>query len=80
MITLTAEHILLIPKDHPEKLFTYDNYVKESRLLLKIWHPDHSIHPQSHAVTIHVLELIKSAKYKISINALFRGPEAPLAI
>lgn len=68
MITLTAEHILLIPKDHPEKLFTYDNYVKESRLLLKIWHPDHSIHPQSHAVTTHILALIKSAKHKISNN------------
>jgi hypothetical protein len=76
MTTLTAEYILKIPKDKPEKLFTYDSYIRESKVLLKIWHPDVCDHTDADKVTAHINVLVKVAKEKIaknnwSINAVF---------
>ena len=67
-LTATAEDILKIKPDHPEKLFTYNNYVAEARALRKKWHPDTCKHKDADAVTARINVLLQEAEHKISNN------------
>lgn len=68
MTTLTAEQILKIPKTKPEKLFTYDDYVNEVKVLRKKWHPDVCDHKDADKIAAHINILFDEAKKKIADN------------
>lgn len=71
--TLTAEEILEISLDRPERLFTIDNLKEEVRQLNKLWHPDVSKHPDATIVFQRIQFLKKTAEERIANNT-WDGP------
>lgn len=64
---LSAEALLAIPVDAPEKLFTSPEAAKtEARQLFKRWHPDRSQDARANEVFIHVRALADAADAKIA--------------
>ncbi len=72
---LTADEILNIPKDSPEKLFSISNWKQEKKLLFSIWHPDNNTDPNIDVTLVfaHINNLAEVAKHKILTNT-WSGP------
>ena len=62
---LTAEQILAIPKERPDRLFKFDNLKEDRRILHSIWHTDRSKHPKAKEVFQHIQALLKVAEEQI---------------
>lgn len=64
---LTADDILAIPLDTPERLFSSaERAEKEARLLYKRWHPDHCSDPRADDVFGWIRKLSAAAESKIA--------------
>lgn len=63
-MTLTAEQILAIPKDTPEKLFSQSNFRAEYKRFMKIWHPDRNDNPKADQVCARLGQLFAAAEDK----------------
>jgi hypothetical protein len=63
---LTAETVLGIGIDEPERLFAHDpdRAAQQWRLLCSHWHPDRSRHRQAHWVFSHLQDLYRAARAK----------------
>lgn len=71
--SLTADDILNIPQDCPERLFSVDGLKEELRRIWTIWHPDRCTDPKADAVFQHVQILREKAEEKIRKD-LWDGP------
>ena len=67
-LKLTAEEILQIDTQNPEKLFSLDSFTKEFFRLRKFWHPDYNSDPLAKDVVYHLTQLSKTAKSRIETN------------
>ena len=67
-LKLTAEEILQIDTQNPEKLFSLDSFTKEFFRLRKFWHPDYNSDPLAKDVVYHLTQLSKTAKTRIETN------------
>jgi hypothetical protein len=67
-LKLSAEEILQIDYQNPEKLFSLDNFTKEFFRLRKKWHPDYNTDPQANAVFQHLMLMAETAKSRIVSN------------
>jgi len=67
-LKLSAEEILQIDFQNPEKLFSLDGFLKEYRRLQKKWHPDYNSSPQAEDVFHHLTLLAETAKGRIATN------------
>ena len=63
-MTLTADQILAIPKDQPEKLFSQTDFHAEYKRFMKIWHPDRNGDPSADKVSARIGQLFVSAEKK----------------
>ena len=70
---LTADDILAISLDRPERLFTVDHLVDEIRALRAIWHPDRCKDPKATITFQRIQELQKLAEKRIAENT-WDGP------
>lgn len=63
---VSASYILGVTEDHPEKLFSSPDALKdEYRTLIKIWHPDsHPNKDEANSVVVHLNILYKRAQEK----------------
>lgn len=60
-MTLSAENILAVPLDQPERLFKQETVDAEYKALIKVWHPDINRHPKAAAVARHLNVLHQEA-------------------
>jgi len=67
-LKLSAEEILQIDFQNPEKLFSLDNFTKEFFRLRKKWHPDYSHDPKANEVFQHLVLMAETAKGRIVSN------------
>jgi len=67
-LKLSAEEILQIDSQNPEKLFSLDNFIKEFFRLRKKWHPDYCHDPRANNVFQHIVLLADTAKTRIVSN------------
>ena len=67
ILSLTADQILLIENDRPDKLFSIDDITIQYRLLASKWHPDKNVYD-----TTSVFTKIKNLKEK-ALDQLGRG-------
>lgn len=72
-IELTAEYILSVPLDSPEKVFSRDNFELELRKLRSKWHPDKSHLSNANGVFAHIQLLANKAREQIRENT-WKGP------
>lgn len=73
---LTAEEILQIDYQNPEKLFSLDGFTKEFYRLRKQWHPDYNKSVEADKVFQHLMRMAEIAKARIVSNTW----NAPAAI
>jgi hypothetical protein len=67
LTTLTADDILAIPEDAPERLYSSAATAeKEARKLNQKWHPDHNSHPRAGDVFTLLRKLQAEAKRKLA--------------
>jgi len=67
----TAEAILAVPLDEPERLFAYDgsSLKQEWRRLAALWHPDRNhLEPRAQEVLQHINVLYQTARQKIALG------------
>jgi hypothetical protein len=65
----TAEAILAVPLDEPERLFAYDRSTlkREWHRLAALWHPDRNrLEPRAQEVLQHINVLYETARQKIA--------------
>lgn len=67
-LKLSAEEILQIDYQNPEKIFSLDNFTKEFFRLRKQWHPDYNPHPRANEVFQHLMLMAETAKGRIVSN------------
>lgn len=67
-LTLSAEQILAIRKDDPERLFSFDGFEHEFKVLRSKWHPDRAISSKATEVFKHVMDLAETARTRITNN------------
>lgn len=82
-LNLTADQILAVSRNAPEKLFSGNLEIARSEYhdLSRQWHPDHNRHPQATIVFQHITELYRKAQESIKAG-LWRGAgilELPVA-
>lgn len=68
VLKLSAEEILKIDMNTPEKLFSRDNYSYEIDKLRLKWHPDRNASPLANDVFTRIMELAETAKGKIATD------------
>lgn len=66
--TATAEQILTIPLDEPERLFSREKHHEEFLQMAKKWHPDRNSDPGAGAVFAHITNLRNRAAAKARDN------------
>lgn len=67
-LKLTAEEILQIDLQNPEKIFSLDNFTKEFFRIRKQWHPDYNVNPKAKDVFQHLMLMSETAKKRIASN------------
>jgi hypothetical protein len=67
LAALSAQALLAIPEDRPERLFegSLDEVKSAWRTLAMVWHPDRSSHPQANAVFQHIQRIHAQAVERI---------------
>ncbi len=68
VLKLSAEEILKINIDDPEKLFSRNDFDAEFDKLRLKWHPDRNANSLAKDVFIRIMELVESAKGKIQTD------------
>lgn len=75
LLTLTAEQILRIDVENPEKLFSLEDFTAEARRLKMKWHPDRSGESDAGVVFHHITKLAEIAQDRID-NDEWKGRAA----
>lgn len=57
----SADRILAVPSDRPDRLFDHDTYTQQYNKLRLLWHPDKNPNPQASSVFSHVSKLYITA-------------------
>lgn len=67
-LNFSAEEILQIDINSPEKLFSRDAFDVEFKRLRKKWHTDYNSNPKAKDVFIHLMALAETAQGRIATN------------